>query len=112
MHRKNNHIFIRVHALPGERFAIHILFIAILLCIVGYAYFVSVSIRNVIVHKEAVAESERLQSEVGLLEQEYFELSKKVTAELAVSLGMTPTSDTVFVRRPGAVGSIQGARGL
>ncbi|MFZ2556066.1 MAG: hypothetical protein WAZ27_02995 [Minisyncoccia bacterium] len=112
MHTKDNHIFIRLHALPGERFVIHILSLAIIMSVLGYSYFVSVSIRNVIVHKEAVAESDRLQSEVGLLEQEYFELSKKVTPELATSLGMSPTSDTEFVRRPGAVGSVQGARGL
>lgn len=112
MHKKDNHIFIRVAALPGERFVIHILFCAIIMCVLGYSYFVSVSIGNVIAHKEAISASESLQSQVGMLEQEYFALSKKVTPELAISLGMSPTSDTEFVRRPGAVGTVQGARGL
>lgn len=112
MHKKNNHIFIRVHALPGERFVIHGLFCAIIMCVLGYSYFVSVSIRNVIAHKEALAASESLQSEVGMLEQEYFALSKKVTPELASAMGMTVTRETAFVRRPGAVGSVQGARGI
>jgi hypothetical protein len=112
MHKKDNHIFIRVHAFKGEQYLLHMLFLAIGLCIVGYAYFVSLSILNVIAHKEAIAESERLQSQVGLLEQDYFELSKSVTPALAVQLGMTQTSDTTFVRRPGAVGSAQGAHGL
>lgn len=112
MHKKDNHIFIRVHAFRGEEYLLHMLFLAIGLCVVGYAYFVSLSIINVITHKEAIAESERLQSEVGMLEQEYFELSKKISPALAADLGMTQTSDTAFVRRPGTVGSAQGARGL
>lgn len=112
MHTKANHIFIRVNAFRGEQYLLHWLCLAIGVCIFGYAYFVSLSIMNVIIHKEAIAESERLQSEVGLLEQEYFELSGMVTPALAVDLGMTATSETTFVRRPGAVGSAQGSRGL
>lgn len=111
MQRANN-IFIRVHALPGEHLLLRGLFFILALSIVGYSYFVILSITNVIAHKEAIAASDKLQSEVGLLEKEYFELSKTVTPALASGLGMTPTSDTEFVRRPGAVGSAQGSRGL
>jgi hypothetical protein len=112
MHKKDNHIFIRVHAFEGERFVLHYLFCAIVLTMLGYAYFVSLSIFNVIAHKEAMAESDRLQSEVGQLEEEYFALSKEVTPALAAQLGMSPTKETAFVRRPGAVGSAQQVRGL
>ena len=112
MHKRDNHIFIRVHAFAGEQYLLHMLILAIGLSVAGYAYFVSLSIVNVIAHKEAIAASDKLQSEVGLLEQEYFELSKKVTPALAVQLGMTQTPDTSFVRRPGAVGSAQEVRGL
>ena len=112
MHKRDNHIFIRVHAFRGEQYLLHMLILGIGLCVVGYAYFVSLSIMNVIAHKEAIAESDRLQSAVGLLEQDYFQLSKNVTPALAAQLGMTETSDTTFVRRPGAVGSAQGTRGL
>ena len=110
MHTKANHIFIRVHAFRGEEFVLHALFLMIGLCVVGYAYFVSLSIINVIAHKEAIAQSESLLSEVGTLEEEYFELSKQVTPESGAHLGMTATSDTTFIRRPGAVGSVAGAR--
>lgn len=112
MHTKANNIFIRVNAFRGEQYLLHWLVLGIGVCIFGYAYFVSLSIMNVIIHKEAIAESERLQSEVGLLEQEYFELAGTVTPSLAADLGMTATSETSFVRRPGAVGSAQGSRGL
>lgn len=112
MHRKDNHIFIRVNALPGEHYLLHCLIFGILLTIAGYTYFVSLSIFNVIAHKEAIAASEKLQSEVGLLEQDYFELTQSITPAIAANLGMTETSDTAFVRKPGAVGSAQGSRGL
>jgi len=108
--RKDNHLFIHVHAFPGEQFMLHGLFMAVALCVFGYAYFVSLSIVNVIAHKEAIAESDTLQSQVGGLEQEYFELSRNVTPALGESLGMTPTSNTSFVRKPGAVGTVTGAK--
>ncbi len=110
MHKKDNHIFIRVHAFPGEQFLLHGLFLALSLCVLGYAYFVSVSILNVVAHKEALAASDRLQSEVGSLEQEYFELSQNVTPELGAQIGMIPISNTSFVHRPGAVGTVAAAR--
>jgi hypothetical protein len=112
MHRKDNHIFIRVNALPGEQYLLHFLILGILLSIAGYTYFVSLSIFNVIAHKEAIAASEKLQSEVSLLEQDYFELTKSITPAIAANHGMTQTADTTFVRKPGAVGSTQGTRGL
>jgi|SRR3989344_5218519 len=110
MHKRDNHIFIHVHAFPGEQFVLQGLIAMLVLCVVGYAYFVSLSIVNVIAHKEAITSSESLQSSVGTLEQEYFELSKSVTPEMGARLGMTPTSDTSFVHRPGAVGTVAGAR--
>ena len=112
MHRKDNHILIRIDAISGERFLLHYLVLGIVLTILGYTYFVTLSIFNVIAHKEAIAESDRLQSEVGLLEEDYFALSKEITPALATRLGMTETEETTFVRRPGAVGSAQQVRGL
>lgn len=112
MHKKDNHILIQVHAFSGERYLLHYLVVGIVFTIFGYAYFVSLSIFNVIAHKEAIAQSDRLQSQVGLLEEQYFALSKEVTPALAARLGMAPTAKTTFVRRPGAVGSAQQVRGL
>ena len=108
--RKDNHLFIRVHAFPGEQFLLHGLFLALGMCVFGYAYFVSLSIMNVIAHKEAIAMSDSLQSDVGDLEREYFELSKSVTPALGASLGMSPASQTTFVRKPGAMGTVAGTR--
>ena len=110
MHKQQNQIFIQVRTFPGEEYVFRGLIFALIACIAGYAYFVSLSIGNVIAHKVASAESDRLQTDVGTLEKEYFELSKAVTPALAADLGLTNVSNTSFVRRPGAVGSAQPAR--
>lgn len=103
--QKTNSIFIRVHTYPGEHIAFQGLILALVGCVFAYGYFVSLSIMNVVTHKEAIAESDRLRSEVGMLEEEYFTLSKEISPEMAGRLGLTNTSDTSFIRRPGAMGS-------
>jgi len=103
--QKTNSIFIHVHSYPGEHILFQGLVCAVVACVFAYAYLVSFSIMNVIAHKEAIAKSEKLQSAVGGLEEEYFALSKEVTPEMAGRLGLTGVSKTSFVRRPGAVGS-------
>lgn len=106
--QKTNSIFIRVHSYPGEHYFFQGLVFALIGCVFAYGYFVSLSIMNVVTHKEAIVESDRLQSDVSVLEEEYFTLSKEVTPEMAERLGLTSVSDTSFVRRPGAVGSAAG----
>ncbi len=110
--QRAKHISIRVHAFPGEHVLLRVLLFALFACMLGYAYFVIVSITNVIAHKEAMTESDRLRSAVGLLEQEYFELAKTITPEAAGNLGMIPTSEISYIRRPGAVGVAEGSKGL
>lgn len=96
---------IRIDALPGEEHALRVLGVVLGACMCAYVGFVSFSIMNVIAYREAVAETESLRSELGLLEQEYFELSKGVHEERAVSLGLVPVSERSFVRMPGSLGS-------
>lgn len=94
---------IHAAAFAGESHVVHVLGVAFVLCIVAYIYFVGVSITNVISNREASVESERLQSVVAGLEEDYFELAKSVTPEAAVGLGLTASADTSFVRRTSAV---------
>ncbi len=97
---------IRIDALPGEEHALRVLGFMLGACVFAYVGFVSFSIMNVIAYREAVAEAESLRSELGLLEQEYFELSKGVHEDRAISLGLVPVADRTFVRMPGAIGSL------
>lgn len=104
MYRKDNQIFIKVEAYSGENRMLRVLIVGLAAAVFAYTYFVGVSIMNVIHHKEAIAESDRLQRAVGLLEQDYFKLSNTMTPARGAEFGLIPASDTSFVRRPGAVG--------
>lgn len=104
MYRKDNQIFIKVEAYSGEHHMLRMLAGFLGICVLAYAYFVGVSIMNVIAHKEASTQSERINRTVSVLEQEYFKLSNTMTPDLGARVGLVPTSDTTYVRRPGAVG--------
>ena len=99
MHTKDKHILIRVEAIQGEHLVIRALIAALIVCVGLYLYFVGLSIMNVIANREASVESQRLQSTVGTLEQEYFKLAQEVTPEKGASLGLTATTQSVYVRR-------------
>lgn len=88
-------------AYRGEPQMLRILSAMLAFAIAGYLYFVGVSIMNVIVSREASMASERLQSEVATLEQEYFSLAKQVTAEGAAASGMVKPVETTFVKAQG-----------
>lgn len=96
---------VSVATFTGESHVLQLLILLLGLCVAAYLYFVGVSIMNVIGSREASIESERLQSIVSTLEEEYFALSKSISPENGVGLGLSKTSATSFVRRPGGVAS-------
>lgn len=96
---------VRAIAFSGEAHLLQILSLFLALCICAYLYFVGVSIMNVISNREASAESERLRSVVGGLEEQYFGLAKAISPEAASRFGLTGSTGTTFVRRTSAVAS-------
>ncbi len=118
MHKKNHNqlsLFQKAKELPnrhvalaaytGESYVVRALLFMFILCVAGYLYFVGLSILNVISSREASVESDRLQSVVGNLEQEYFELSKSVTPDVGASFGLVPTKSQAYVRSASNVAS-------
>jgi hypothetical protein len=93
---------------PAERAILRGLFFVLALLACAYLYFVGASILHIIARKESAAESARLASSVGALEEEYFALSEGVTLESMTRVGLSPVSDTVYLYRPGAVGQADG----
>lgn len=89
---------INVAAYRGEAHFLRILSLLLALSIAGYLYFVGLSIMNVIANREASVMSDRLQSDVASLEQEYFTLSKGVSPEAASNHGLARPAVTSFVR--------------
>ncbi len=90
---------------PIERVALTVLvsFLAILFC--AYFYLVVASVLNIIARKEADARSARLQSDIGTLEHQYFELSQSITPQSASEMGLAPIQATAYVYRPGNAAS-------
>lgn len=89
---------INVAAYRGEAQLLRILSLLLALSIAGYLYFVGLSIMNVIANREASVMSDRLQSDVAVLEQQYFTLSKEVSPESAAAHGLSKPVATSFVR--------------
>ena len=96
---------VRVAAYAGESYVLQTLMFMFVLCVAGYLYFVGLSILNVIGSREASVDSDRLQSVVGTLEQEYFELSKSITPEIGVAYGFVPTKSQAYVHSVSNVAS-------
>ena len=90
-------------ALPWEDSAIRILGFALVFLVIGYITLVSISIVNVIAHKEATDKAAALRTVVGGLEHDYFALSQGLTAESGMALGLTRVSNTEYVHVPGAL---------
>lgn len=103
---------INVAAYRGESQVLRVLFVLLSLAIAGYLYFVGVSIMNVIMSREASLQSQRLQSSVASLEEEYFTLSKNVSAEAAATYGLSAPAGTTFARRESYLASNVTSDGL
>jgi hypothetical protein len=89
---------------PFEHIAFKVLLALLAFLIFSYLYFVAASIMNVVARREALAQSSRIESSIGDLEQKYFSLSQQVTPEEGVRLGLVPLTQPTYVNRPGNVG--------
>lgn len=86
---------------PYEGRALTFLSIALVVLVVGYLYFVTASIFNVIARSEALRQTDEIESSIGSLEQRYLALSQEVSPQTGMALGLSPISNTSYVYRPG-----------
>lgn len=89
---------------PYEHIAFNVLLLVLGLLIFAYLYFVAASILNVVARREALAQSDRIESSIGGLEQRYFSLSQELTPDEGSRLGLVPLTQPSYVDRPGNVG--------
>jgi hypothetical protein len=73
--------------------------IMIALCAFGYVYFVSTSVLNIIARKDAHNQISTLESTIGTLESEYYNLSSSISRNVASELGLVSLSSKSFVTR-------------
>ena len=90
---------------PAEAIALRVLGMLLILVVCGYLYFVTASILNVIARKEALAHVSVIQGTIGGSEQRYFELSKGISPDSGVALGLAPIGKQAYVYRPGNIGA-------
>lgn len=98
--------------LPHENSILRVLFIAIAAVIAMYLYLVSASVMNVMAQREADHTAAVLESDIGLLESEYFAINQKLTLAHAHKIGLRPIENETFVYRLDTVGvapSVQNA---
>ena len=93
------------HPLERRAFAVSSALVAILFF--AYLYFVAASVLNIVARKEADAHATNLQSSIGALEENYFELAQSMTPQLASEIGLAPVAHTAYVYRPGNAASAQ-----
>lgn len=86
---------------PLERRALSILFITLIALVLGYLYFVSASIFNVMARTEAAHQTDAIQSSISQLEAKYLALSVGVSPQAGAKLGLAPIANTSYVYRPG-----------
>jgi hypothetical protein len=91
---------------PVERVILRALVAVLVVLAMGYLYFVSASIINIMARKEAMTQSGAIIASIGSLEGQYFSLTQSITPDSAVAIGLSPisTANTAYVERPGNVG--------
>lgn len=92
-------------SLPKEEHAVRFLCLSLAVLIVGYVVLVSMSVVNVIASQEAADELTALRTVVSGLENDYFAISKDITAKTGEQLGLTPTENISYVHQNSVVGS-------
>ncbi len=70
-----------------------------ILLVVGYMYFLSMSVVHVVFRKEAHIQMRVMESEIASLEASYIEAQHRVSERIASAEQLTETSEKIFVRR-------------
>jgi hypothetical protein len=88
---------------PRERFILRALGITLAALVCAYLYFVTSSVLNVIASREALAQVNNIQGDIGSLERQYLALAQAADPQEAGALGLSPVEKTQYVYRPGNV---------
>ncbi len=90
---------------PVEAIVFRILCVALVCMLLGYLYFVSATVLNIIARKEANIEVAKIQGSLAGFEQQYFALSQGVDRTVAASLGLSSLESAQYVYVPGSTAS-------
>lgn len=85
---------------PIERNLLRGLYIAIVVLICLYLYFVSAAVLNVMHRREALSQINQIDASIGDLENQYFALTQQITPQAGSTLGLVPMQSTNYIDRP------------
>jgi len=72
-------------------------FALVLVGVISYMYFVSLSIVHVVMQKEASSSIIQLRSEIATLETAYIEARHNISSQLASAEGFTAVDNKIFI---------------
>ncbi len=99
---KNKSIRTKILNIKVQAFSILLLLVAVLLT--GYVTLLGLSIKNVIVRKEAEVKMANLQAEVSKMEREYIMRVSDISRDRASGVGLTKIVSKSFAERRVLVG--------
>ncbi len=88
--------------LPSQRHFITVSCLGLLVVsVVAYMYFLSVSVVHVVMRKEVIQSINQLRSEIAFLESSYIEANHLISQQVATANGFNAVKDKVFIRSGG-----------
>ncbi len=75
----------------------------IIVGILAYMYFLSLSVVHVVMRKEATAQIGQLRSEIAKLETSYIEAKHNISAQVATLEGYNQNQDKIFINKDTAL---------
>ena len=82
-----------------EKQYLMVMFGVLVLLVLSYMYFVSMSIVEVVMRQEASRDIRSLQTEIALLETTYIDAQHAISADIASLQGFVQTADKIFLDR-------------
>ncbi|MDB5187511.1 MAG: hypothetical protein JWO50_31 [Candidatus Kaiserbacteria bacterium] len=88
---------------PWERVALRVVCVALAALVCTYLYLIIFSITNVMTMKEAQVQSQRIENSISMLDTQYFNLTKSITPEDGIALGLGSVEVPQYITRPGVM---------
>ncbi len=97
----------KVAKIQHQRHLITVLCMSFLvLSVVAYMYFLSLSVVHVVMRKETLQEIQQLRSEIAFLESAYIEANHRISQRAADIPGFSSIEEKVFINRDAGAGLV------
>ncbi len=80
--------------------------LVLVMSVVAYMYFLSLSVVHVVMRKEVMQEINQLRSEIAFLESSYIEANHVISKRVALEPGFTSVQDKIFIHKTAGDGLV------